>query len=212
MGEVPRKHRKIFREFRRTISHGKRKKKAAQTSSGLSIWFLQPKVAGNDSQLPTERPLGTLNLNMLITTLSVLLNYSFCPSILVATAIAPSLTKWLNLAVNLHSHIPRCWKEAIIVPVPKKQGASSLNDFRPISLYLLLSKVLERDIYSLISEHICNHSPLSNFLFKFQYGKSTVSTLLSVTHDWLMYLEKRQEVGVVFLITKRHLIVFHISL
>lgn len=124
-----------------------------------------------------------------------------------ATAIAPSITKLFNQSIQ-HSCIPRCWK-AVTVPVPKKQGASSPND---ISLLPILSKVLERHIHFLITEHICNHSPLSKFQFGFQHGKSAVSALLSVTHDWLMHLEKRQEVGAEFFISVRPLTVSRMSL
>ena len=53
-----------------------------------------------------------------------------------ATAIAPSKTKLFNQSIR-HSCIPRCWKEAIIVPVPKKQGhkprALMTSDIYPTS-------------------------------------------------------------------------------
>ena len=123
------------------------------------------------------------------------------------TAIAPSLTKFIVQSVNLTVTF---WKEAIIVPVPKKQGPLSPGPY-PF-FQSSCSNVLEQHIHFLITEHICNHTPLSNFQFGFQHRKSTVSALLSVTHDWLMYLEKRREVGVVFLISERCLTVFCIGL
>ncbi len=107
-----------------------------------------------------------------------------------AAAIAPSITKLFNLSIQL-GHPPAAWKNAIVVPVPKKQGAKCTNDFRPISLLPILSKVLERHFHFLISDHICNHSPLSNCQFGFQPGKSTVSALLTMTQDWFKKLEEK---------------------
>ncbi len=85
----------------------------------------------------------------------------------------------------------------------KKQGAKTPTEFRPISLLPILSKVLERHFYLLISEHISDHSPLSTCQFSFQSGKSTISALLSVTQDWFRQLEKRQEIGAVFFDLKK---------
>ena len=106
-------------------------------------------------------------------------------------------TKLFNLSIQL-CRIPHAWKDAIVMPIPKKQGTKTPTEFRPISFLPILSKVLERHFYLLISEHISDHSPLSTCQFGFQSGKSTISALLSVTQDWFRQLEKRQEIGAVF--------------
>ena len=46
---------------------------------------------------------------------------------------------------TLHcSFFPPQWKRAVMIPFPKSPSASSLSDFRPISLLSCLSKILER--------------------------------------------------------------------
>jgi len=87
---------------------------------------------------------------------------------------------------------------ATVVPIPKKQRANCTSEFRPISLLSILSKVLERHVYSLISEHISIYRPLANCQWGFQKGKSTVSALLHVTHEWFQLLESTTDVGAVF--------------
>ena len=114
-----------------------------------------------------------------------------------AAAIAPSVTKLFNLSIQL-CRIPHAWKDAIVMPIPKTQGAKTPTEFRPISLLPIISKVLERHFHLLISEHISVHSPLSTCQFGFQSGKSAISALLSVTQDWFKHLEKRQDIGAVF--------------
>ena len=49
-----------------------------------------------------------------------------------------------------------------------------------------------------INSHLSEHSPLANCQWGFQKGKSTVSALLHVTHDWFQHLERNHEVGAVF--------------
>ncbi len=85
-----------------------------------------------------------------------------------------------------------------MVPIPKIQGAKAPNEFRPISLLPVISKVLEKHLHLLISDHICEHSPLSDCQWGFQPGKSTFAALLSTTQDWFQLLEKGMEVGAVF--------------
>ena len=59
-----------------------------------------------------------------------------------AAVIAPSITKLFNLSIQL-GRPPTAWKNSNVVPIPKKQGAKSPNEFRPISLLPILSKILE---------------------------------------------------------------------
>ena len=49
-----------------------------------------------------------------------------------------------------------------------------------------------------INDHLSDCNPLANCQWGFQKGKSTVSALLHVTHDWFQHLERNHEVGAVF--------------
>ena len=113
-----------------------------------------------------------------------------------AAAIAPSITKFFNQSIRHTVVFQGAGKRQSLYLYPRSKEPRA-NDVRPISLLPILSKVLKQHIHFLLTEHICNHSQLSKFQFGFQHGKSTVSALLSVTHNWLMHL-KRQEVGAVF--------------
>ncbi len=114
-----------------------------------------------------------------------------------AAEIAPSITKLFNLSIQ-SGRPPIAWKSSNVVPIPKKQGAKNPNEFRPISLLPILSKILEKHFHFLISDHVREHSPLSNCQWGFQPGKSTVAALLSTTQDWFQQLEKGKEIGAVF--------------
>ena len=83
-----------------------------------------------------------------------------------ANSIAPSVTTLFNLSLQ-SSCIPTGWKQSMIVPIPKNSPANSPKDYRPISLLGILSKVLERHVHSIISQHLAQHHPL-----KFSVGIS----------------------------------------
>ena len=62
----------------------------------------------------------------------------------------------------------------------------------------VLSKVLERHFHMLISDHLAEYHPLSNFQWGSQPKKSSLSALISTTHDWLQQLEAGNEIGAIF--------------
>ncbi len=65
--------------------------------------------------------------------------------------------------------------------------------------------MLERHLHQYITNHLNEHHLLVNKQWGFQFGKSTVAALLSVTHDWLQALETGQEVCAT---SKKHLTLF----
>ena len=75
------------------------------------------------------------------------------------TSIAPSITALFNLSLQCNKP-PREWKKFHVVPIPKrKSNVPTPANFRPISLLPILSKMLEKHFYRLIStlqKVICN--------------------------------------------------------
>ena len=78
-----------------------------------------------------------------------------------ARSIAPSVTVLMNLSLQTGT-VPTEWKKSLIVPIPKSSTATTPNDYRPISFLSILSKVLERHVHHIISDHLHVMHPLSN--------------------------------------------------
>ena len=114
-----------------------------------------------------------------------------------ALSIAPSLTQLFNLSLK-SGVIPSDWKKSLIVPIPKNSDGSKPTNYRPISLLPIISKVLERHVYSLVMEHLLCHHPLASCQWGFLEGRSTVTALLHCTNEWLKALEDGKEVCAVF--------------
>ena len=58
-----------------------------------------------------------------------------------ATSIAPSITKIFNQSITTGT-FPHAWKQSNVVPIPKSTNKGSPTNYRPISLLLVLSKLL----------------------------------------------------------------------
>ena len=94
-----------------------------------------------------------------------------------AAIVAPSLCKLFNKSLQ-HGIVPRDWKLANVVPVYKKNNREHAENYRPISLLPIVSKVLERCIFINMKQFLsqlvndCQHG--------FLQGKSCVTNLLEV--------------------------------
>jgi len=125
-----------------------------------------------------------------------------------ATSIAPSVTWLFNLSIQ-SGKVPTEWKQSLVVPTPKSSDLSSPNNYRPISLLSIPSKLLELHIHMLITTHLTENHILSDAQWGVSAGKGTVTVFLDTTHRWLEMLENGKDVCAIFLTTVRCLTQFH---
>ena len=70
---------------------------------------------------------------------------------------APILT-FIFQASLLQSSVPSDWKKANIVPLFKKGDRTVPNNYRPVSLTCICSKILEHIVYSHIFTHLTQYT------------------------------------------------------
>uniref|UniRef100_A0A914BXJ0 Reverse transcriptase n=1 Tax=Acrobeloides nanus TaxID=290746 RepID=A0A914BXJ0_9BILA len=75
---------------------------------------------------------------------------------------------------------PTLWKNAVTVPIPKKENSVDPNDYRPIALLPIISKIAESFILSLIYPAI--ESTTNDNQFGFRKHRSTTDALLRFDH------------------------------
>jgi hypothetical protein len=121
------------------------------------------------------------------------------PGILLKTCaaeLAPSLTKLFNLSLS-SGLVPDLWKQANVIPVLKKGDKSKCQNYRPISLLSITSKLLERAVLNKIYNSVLNLITPSQH--GFLQGRSTSSQLLSVFHRINNFLDSATQTDVLYL-------------
>ncbi len=79
------------------------------------------------------------------------------------------------------SVVPTSFKKSIIIPVPKNNKPSCLNDYRPVALTSIVMKVFER----LVKSHICSSIPVTLDPLHLHLHLVIWQTLLSkATYNW----------------------------
>ena len=113
-----------------------------------------------------------------------------------------SLCRPLELIFNdclINGIFPSVWKKGNIVPVHKKNDKQRLNNYRPISLLPICSKILERLIFNKMFGFFIENDLISQHQSGFKPGDSCINQLLSITHEIYQSFDEGFDVRSVFL-------------
>ena len=107
-------------------------------------------------------------------------NQSYSAKILkhINPIISPILSNLFTKCL-LTSHFPNKFKIARVVPLHKGNNKDDLNNYRPISLLPLLSKILERAVYNQLYGFLESFDLLNTNQFGFRRNRSTVMAVLN---------------------------------
>ena len=106
-----------------------------------------------------------------------------------ASAIAPSLTEIFNMSI-VSNRFPSDWKTARVIPLFKNGQRSVLDNYRPISILPVVSKIMERLLYNQISDYFTKKQFLSKHQFGFKPLHSTTTTLLDCANEWYVNMDR----------------------
>ena len=109
---------------------------------------------------------------------------------LAAPAISSSLTYIFNQAITLCT-FPDEWKMARVSPLNKNGQINLPGNYRPISVLLAVSKVMERILYDQLYDYLTKFQLLNDCQFGFRKSHSTATALLDCTNSWYMNIDKK---------------------
>jgi len=89
------------------------------------------------------------------------------------------LTHVLNLSLS-QGFVPSELKLAKVIPIYKSGDVKSLNNYRPVSVLPVFSKILERLMYTRLIEFIDKHSIFYKFQFGFRKNHSTNMAIITL--------------------------------
>ena len=98
-----------------------------------------------------------------------------------------------------------------IIPVFKKGEKSEATNYRPISLTSQIIKILESIVFDSIHKLLANHNLINPHQHGFIPRKSCLTNLLESFQDWIYSVDGGFGVDIVYLVIKKHLIVFPIA-
>ena len=85
---------------------------------------------------------------------------------------------------------PNEWKVARVNALHKKGPRNMLDNYRPISILPVVSKVFERILYKQLVEYLDAENLLSEHQFGFRCSHSTASALLDCSNEWYCNMDR----------------------
>ena len=94
---------------------------------------------------------------------------------------------------------PEIWKTAKVTCLHKKGSKKDCNNYRPISLLSISSKVVECFICTMLNSHLENNNLLSPNQWGFRKKSSTEDLLLHMIEKWHLALDNGKSIAVLFI-------------
>ena len=106
--------------------------------------------------------------------------------------LSPIITNLINLSIKT-SHVPSSFKIAAVSPLLKKKDAdqNNLQNYRPVSNLPFISKILEKVILSLYTDHKSHNNLTGEFQSAYRKHHSCETALLRIKNDVLETLDKK---------------------
>ena len=119
-----------------------------------------------------------------------------------APYISNDITHICNQSIR-KSTFPRKWKEAKISPLHKNGPHDDVNNYRPISILPVLSKVLEKHVHDCLSAYLNEHNLLHKTQSGFRSQHSCETALVHMIDSWLNAMDNGKMVGIVLVDFKK---------
>lgn len=108
------------------------------------------------------------------------------------------LTSLFKLSIQT-GEIPQDWRDASVAPLHKKGSKNKAENYRPVSLTSIISKLLESIVKDSLVKHLDKYSLIRDSQHGFTSGKSCLSNLLDFFEEVTKMLDKGESVDLIYL-------------
>jgi hypothetical protein len=114
-----------------------------------------------------------------------------------ATAICKPFSYICNCSLQTGIY-PERLKYAIVKPIYKKGDKNDMTNYRPISLLITVSKILENVVFNRLNQHLQVNNILVPEQFGFRKGISIEKAIFTLTNNILNTLNQHEQIGGIF--------------
>ena len=119
-----------------------------------------------------------------------------------AEILSPSLTAIFNRSLSMGIY-PDDWKIARVLPIFKSGEKGDLSNYRPISIISGIAKVFGRLVYDQFYTYLTSNRLINSYQSGFRPTYSTLTSLLELTNNWCVNIDRGLLNGVVFIDLKK---------
>ena len=112
--------------------------------------------------------------------------------------IALPLSIMINASIE-SGHVPDTMKLAKVIPIYKSKDKQMLNNYRPISLLLIFSKILEKVVYQMLFNFLNTNNALFSSQYGFRKNHSTINAVTELVSHVIKAMNRKENTISVFL-------------
>ena len=116
-----------------------------------------------------------------------------------AVTISLFLTHIVNLSITSQRILPHDWKHAQVIPLYKEGARDEIDNYRPISILPVVSKILERAVQQQLVDYLESHGLFSRYQCGFRHRYSTQSTITFLCDSIRRNMDAGQLTGAIFI-------------
>ena len=94
---------------------------------------------------------------------------------------------------------PTCWKKSYVVPTHKYGPVTDINNYRPINITSIVSRVMEKIIKIQVVQHLLSNDLLSPFQYGFLSKRSCITCQLDYFDNITEHIDSGHSVATLFL-------------
>jgi retron-type reverse transcriptase len=91
------------------------------------------------------------------------------------------------------------WKRARVVPLYKAGDENLVNNYRPVSILPIVSKIIERHVFNFFYEYLSTNKLVTDSQSGFRPSHSCKTALNGLTDKWFKNMDDGKLTGVVFI-------------
>ena len=104
------------------------------------------------------------------------------------------MTYIFNLSISTGRYVDD-WKRARVIPVYKTEDRTKCENYRPISILPIISKLFEKEVFGQLYQYLIDNSLLSRFQSGFRPKHSTLSLLIEMSDNWFENMDNGEITG-----------------
>ena len=97
--------------------------------------------------------------------------------------LTPAITHIVNLSLQTET-FPTIWKKAKVIPLHKKKEVILPENYRPVALLSVLSKILERSVFLQLIQYFESNNLIHPSHHGFRSKHNTSTALLQMYNEW----------------------------
>ena len=121
---------------------------------------------------------------------------------LIAPVLKTPLVEMMNISID-SSVFPSEWKTALVAPLHRDGPRDDVNNYRPIAVLPVLSKILERHVTKSLTNHLNENNLIFKYQSAFRENHSTETAFLKLTDELLSNMDNDKVTGMILIDFKK---------